>query len=61
MAQDVPLADVTVEGKTVSFRMADVPGDPTFTGTLSEDGKTIAGPFTQGVAELEFTLTRIDP
>ena len=35
MAEDIPLAEVKVEGKAVSFRMADVPGDPTFTGTLS--------------------------
>ena len=60
MAEDVPLADVVVEGNTVSFRMADVPGDPTFKGTLSEDGKTITGPFTQGGAQLEFRLTRSD-
>lgn len=61
MAEDIPLVDVVVEGNKVSFRMADVPGDPTFTGTLAEDGKTIAGPFTQGGAELEFKLTRQDP
>ncbi len=57
MAQDVPLINVKVEGKTVSFGM-EVPGDPLFTGTLSDDGKTISGPFTQGGAELTFTLTR---
>jgi len=50
-----------VEGSKISFMMADVPGDPTFTGTLSEDGKTIAGPFTQSGAEMEFQLTRKDP
>ena len=61
MAEDIPLAGVTVEGSKISFMMADVPGDPTFTGTLSEDGKTIAGPFTQSGAELEFQLTRKDP
>jgi hypothetical protein len=61
MTEDFPLSDVKVEGREVSFRMADVPGDPTFTGALSEDGKTISGPFTQGGAALEFTLTRKDP
>ena len=61
MAEDIPLVDVVVEGNKVSFRMADVPGDPTFTGTLAEDGKTISGPFTQGGAQLEFKLTRVDP
>lgn len=61
MAEDIPLADVVVEGNKVSFRMADVPGDPTFTGTMAEDGKTITGPFSQAGAELEFKLTRQDP
>lgn len=61
MAQDVPLAEVTVEGASISFMMAGVPGDPTFKGTLSEDGKTVSGPFTQGGAELEFKLTRKNP
>jgi hypothetical protein len=59
MAQDVPLINVSVDGKSVTFAM-EVPGDPTFVGTLSEDGKTISGTFTQGGAELEFTLTRSD-
>ena len=61
MAEDFPLADVKVEGKAVSFRMADVPGDPSFMGTLSDDGKTISGPFTQSGGEFEFTLARKDP
>jgi hypothetical protein len=60
MAQDVPLVNVKVDGKSVTFAM-EVPGDPTFLGTLSEDGKTISGPFTQGGAELTFTLTRVGP
>ena len=61
MAQDVPLAEVTVEGTSISFMMEGVPGEPTFKGTLSEDGTTITGPFTQGGAELEFKLTKKDP
>ncbi|MBT8398572.1 MAG: hypothetical protein HKO65_08265 [Gemmatimonadetes bacterium] len=61
MAQDVPLADVKVDGTKVSFMMAGVPGEPTFSGTLSEDGQTITGPFTQSGAELEFKLTKKDP
>jgi len=56
--QDFPLSDVTVEEKSVSFRMAGVAGDPLFKGTLSDDGQTITGPFTQGGATLEFKLTR---
>jgi hypothetical protein len=61
MAEDFPLADVAVEGSKVSFRMAEVPGDPTFTGTMSDDGKTISGTFTQGGGQVEFSLTRKDP
>ena len=57
-AVDFALADVVVDGSTVSFRMDGVAGDPTFSGTLSEDGTTISGPFTQGGAELQFILTR---
>jgi hypothetical protein len=60
MAQDVPLINVNVDGKSVTFAM-EVPGDPTFIGTLSEDGNTISGPFTQGGVELTFTLTRKGP
>ena len=60
MAQDVPLINVKVEGKSVTFGM-DIPGEPLFTGTLSDDGKTISGPFSQSGAELTFTLTREDP
>ena len=60
-AADIPLTEVVVDGNTVSFKIPETPGEPTFTGTLSEDGKTIAGPFTQGGAELTFTLSRVDP
>lgn len=59
MVEDLGLVEVKVEGKTVSFKMA-TPGDPSFQGTLSEDGKTMAGPFTQGGAEFQFELTRSD-
>ena len=61
MTEDFALSDVVVDGASVSFVMTGPAGDPTFTGTLSEDGKTISGPFTQGAAALEFTLTRSDP
>jgi hypothetical protein len=61
MLADFALGEVKVEGSKVSFLMPGVPGDPTFVGTLSEDGKTIAGTFTQGPAELEFSMTRKDP
>jgi hypothetical protein len=56
--QDFVLSDVIVDGFQVSFLMAGVPGDPTFSGILSEDGETITGTFSQGGQVLEFTLTR---
>lgn len=57
-ATDLPLEAVTVEGASVSFRIAGVPGAPTFRGTLSDDGAEISGDFTQGAATLTFRLQR---
>lgn len=56
--EDFPLSDIRVEGARVTFAMAGVPGDPRFDGTISEDGQTIAGTFTQGGQNLTFSLTR---
>jgi len=56
--EDFPLSDVVVEGDRISFAMAGVPGDPKFDGTISEDGLTISGAFTQGGQNLEFLLSR---
>lgn len=53
-----PLSDIAVEGDAVSFTMKGVPGLPAFKGTLSKDGKTIAGDFTQGGGTIPFSLTR---
>ncbi len=51
-----PLADITVKEGAVGFGMKGVPGDPRFTGTLSPDGKSIAGQLSQGGGTLPFTL-----
>lgn len=59
--QDFVLSEVSVNGMEVSFLMAGVAGDPTFQGTLSEDGSTITGTFSQGGQNLDFKLTRSDP
>ena len=53
-----PLANITVDGPAIRFSIAGVPGDPTFAGTLSEDGGTIQGGFTQGPGKLTFSLKR---
>lgn len=57
-AEDMALDEVVVEGRSVGFRIAGIPGEPTFRGTLSEDGQEIGGDFTQGGATLAFTLHR---
>jgi hypothetical protein len=56
--QGYPLSNIAVEGKSVKFAMAGVPGEPAFDGKLSEDGKTLEGGFTQGGANLTFKVTR---
>ena len=52
----LPLSDIAVKGAAVGFAMKGVPGDPQFAGTVSKDGKSIAGDFSQGGATLPFTL-----
>lgn len=53
-----PLTSVGVKDKAVTFVIPNAPGTPTFKGTLSADGTTIAGDFSQGGAVLPFKLTR---
>jgi hypothetical protein len=53
-----PLSSIAVEGTSVSFVMANVPGTPTFKGTLSADGTTLSGTFAQGAGTLPFSMTR---
>jgi hypothetical protein len=52
---ELPLNNVKVEGATVSFALPG-PGDPHFDGKLSEDGKTIAGDFSQGGGSIPLEL-----
>ena len=54
----LPLSDITVKGSAVGFAMKGVPGDPQFAGTVSKDGTSIAGDFSQGGVTLPFTLNR---
>lgn len=53
-----PLSDVAVLAASVGFAMKGVPGNPTFRGTLSEDGTSIAGDFSQGGGKFPFRMTR---
>jgi len=52
----LPLGEVTVKSQTVTFAMKGAPGDPRFSGALSDDGKTITGTFTQGGGSLPLSL-----
>lgn len=56
--RNFPLSAISVEGDTASFAMAGVPGSPQFKGTLSKDGKSLAGDFTQGGGTIPFSVTR---
>jgi CubicO group peptidase (beta-lactamase class C family) len=57
-ASDLPLVDITVEGRAVGFRIQGVPGEPTFDGELAADGATLGGTFTQGGQSFDFRLER---
>jgi CubicO group peptidase (beta-lactamase class C family) len=57
-ARDLPLAGIEVKEAEVVFAIAGVPGNPTFKGKFSEDGKKITGTFTQGGASFPFSLSR---
>jgi uncharacterized protein len=54
----IPLDAITFTNGKCTFRIKGGPGAPTFTGTLSADGKTMAGDFTPGAASVPFTFTR---
>ena len=57
---DFPLGGIVVVGNQVTFRMEGIPGTPSFTGILSEDGQTITGTFNPAGQSFRFTLTRGD-
>lgn len=53
---DFPVGDIVIGNRTVSWTMPGVPGDPVFDGTI--EGDTASGTFTQGGAEIPFTMER---
>lgn len=59
-ASDLALEKIEVSGAEVTFAIKGVPGDPTITGNLTDDGSAITGAFTQGGAEGTFTLKRAE-
>jgi hypothetical protein len=54
----VPLEGITSANGKCTFHIKGAPGDPTFTGTLSADGKTMTGDFTQGPGNFPFKFSR---
>jgi hypothetical protein len=59
-AYGLALGNIEIKDKTVTFTINDpnVPGDPTFKGTLDETGKKMSGEFTQGGAAGTFTVEK---
>jgi CubicO group peptidase (beta-lactamase class C family) len=55
-AKDLPLAGIEFSDGKVSFAISGIPGEPTFSGTVSADGRTIRGDFTQGGQAFPFSL-----
>jgi hypothetical protein len=57
-AFDIPLGDIEVKDKTISFMLSGVPGDPSFKGQLDDSGKKLSGDFTQGGAAGTFAVVK---
>jgi hypothetical protein len=57
-ATGIPLEAISVANGKCTFRIKGAPGEPTFTGTLSADGKTLPGDFAQGGQSFPFKLSR---
>jgi hypothetical protein len=54
----MPLDEILFSDGKGSFHLKGPPGDPSFSGTLSPDGKLLEGSFAQGPASLPLKLTR---
>ncbi len=57
---DQALEGLERDGDTLRFRIPGVPGEPSFEGELT-DADLVEGTFTQGSAELSFSMSRRDP
>ena len=57
-ASGIPLEAIAFTSGKCTFRIKGGPGAPTFSGTLSGDGKTMSGDFTQGGGSIPFKLSR---
>src|SRR5260370_6784377 len=54
----LPLASIAVDGKSVRFQVKGTPGERAFKGTISDDGKSISGDYSQGGYTIPFSVTR---
>ncbi len=57
-ATGMPLEKITFADGKGTFHLKGGPGDPTWTGALSADGKTLDGTFTQGPQSLPLKFSR---
>ena len=57
-ASGIPLEAISFTNGEWTFRIKGLPEAPTFTGTLSADGLTLSGDFTQGGESFPFKLSR---
>jgi CubicO group peptidase (beta-lactamase class C family) len=58
-AKGLALEKILVEGRTVMFAIAGIPGAPIFTGEIADDGKQLAGRFVQGGQRFKFVLRSV--
>lgn len=56
--KDMPLTNIKLDSAKITFDMSGTPGETKFSGTVAEDGKIIAGDFTQAEGTFPFTLTK---
>ena len=56
-AKGIPLGSIAMTGNSVSFTIQGAPGQPTFKGTSTAEGKSMSGDLVQGAGSFPFKLT----
>ena len=59
-ASNVQVTDFTVNGFDLAFSIPNIAGNPTFKGTISDDGQHVGGTFTQNGQSFPFTLSYVE-
>jgi hypothetical protein len=57
-AMGLPLEGIKIDGRSATFLIAGIPGEPLFKGTLDETGKKLAGTFSQNGIEGTFQTVK---